>query len=393
MSGRLNRGRPDGCCGGVRPGAPGSAGRQARRRPRCAAVVVVVVALMGCGTARARDVRWGCRARRAGHAAAARAGRSRAEPHRRRGAGGVARSRRTAPGGPTTPRPPSGACRRRPGRASCRCTGRPSGPSACPGAWSPRSTARRPRSRPRRRHHGLNAFGCCAGPMQFNVTNGPPSTWRSTSSPSATATARAAIPTRRATTRRSTTTSTRSWRRARCCAIRAPRRSRRRGVVGRVRVLRARPVRGRVRQRGRGARPGLGVYGFCLNCPVDGALVAALDDAYGADARKTLLTAEEREKLEARRSARSASGAGRPGAAAGRREGAAEDARRLEALRRGPPAASARTRRRRRPRHPRRRPRRRAQPPPATEAPPPRHPRRRHLHGAQEAARLRLSVT
>ncbi len=24
---------------------------------------------------------------------------------------------------------------------------------------------------------GVNAFGCCAGPMQFNLTNGPPSTW------------------------------------------------------------------------------------------------------------------------------------------------------------------------------------------------------------------------
>jgi hypothetical protein len=24
---------------------------------------------------------------------------------------------------------------------------------------------------------GLNRFGCCAGPMQFNLTNGPPSTW------------------------------------------------------------------------------------------------------------------------------------------------------------------------------------------------------------------------
>ena len=28
-------------------------------------------------------------------------------------------------------------------------------------------------------YHGLNAFGCCAGPMQFNVTNGPVSTWKS----------------------------------------------------------------------------------------------------------------------------------------------------------------------------------------------------------------------
>ena len=27
-------------------------------------------------------------------------------------------------------------------------------------------------------YHGLNDFGCCAGPMQFNVTNGPPSTWK-----------------------------------------------------------------------------------------------------------------------------------------------------------------------------------------------------------------------
>lgn len=26
-------------------------------------------------------------------------------------------------------------------------------------------------------YHGLNPFGCCAGPMQFNVTNGPVSTW------------------------------------------------------------------------------------------------------------------------------------------------------------------------------------------------------------------------
>jgi membrane-bound lytic murein transglycosylase B len=24
---------------------------------------------------------------------------------------------------------------------------------------------------------GVNAYGCCAGPMQFNIRNGPPSTW------------------------------------------------------------------------------------------------------------------------------------------------------------------------------------------------------------------------
>ena len=27
-------------------------------------------------------------------------------------------------------------------------------------------------------HAGLNTFGCCAGPMQFNLTDGPPSTWQ-----------------------------------------------------------------------------------------------------------------------------------------------------------------------------------------------------------------------
>ena len=27
-------------------------------------------------------------------------------------------------------------------------------------------------------HTGINAAGCCAGPMQFNLTNGPPSTWQ-----------------------------------------------------------------------------------------------------------------------------------------------------------------------------------------------------------------------
>src|SRR4051794_5626940 len=25
---------------------------------------------------------------------------------------------------------------------------------------------------------GVNAFGCCAGPMQFNIKDGPPSTWQ-----------------------------------------------------------------------------------------------------------------------------------------------------------------------------------------------------------------------
>lgn len=27
-------------------------------------------------------------------------------------------------------------------------------------------------------HSGVNSYGCCAGPMQFNLTDGPPSTWQ-----------------------------------------------------------------------------------------------------------------------------------------------------------------------------------------------------------------------
>ena len=26
-------------------------------------------------------------------------------------------------------------------------------------------------------HSGVNSYGCCAGPMQFNLRDGPPSTW------------------------------------------------------------------------------------------------------------------------------------------------------------------------------------------------------------------------
>ena len=32
-------------------------------------------------------------------------------------------------------------------------------------------------------HTGVNRFGCCAGPMQFNITNGPPSTWNAYAHP------------------------------------------------------------------------------------------------------------------------------------------------------------------------------------------------------------------
>jgi hypothetical protein len=78
------------------------------------------------------------------------------------------------------------------------------------------------------------------------------------------------------------------------------------------------------------------IYGFCLNCPVDGTLVAALDDAYGADARRQLPSAEERKKLakEKRRKRRREKAARARSRAA--EKAAVEDARRLDALLRPP---------------------------------------------------------
>ena len=72
-------------------------------------------------------------------------------------------------------------------------------------------------------YHGLNAAGCCAGPFQFNLTNGPPSTWES----HRLAYRRGARPARLPApagcrTRRSMTTSTPPWPPERCCATTAP---------------------------------------------------------------------------------------------------------------------------------------------------------------------------
>ena len=59
-------------------------------------------------------------------------------------------------------------------------------------------------------YRGLNFAGCCAGPMQFNVTNGSVSTWDRFAARLPRRAAPAGLPARRRPhTRRSTTTSTR----------------------------------------------------------------------------------------------------------------------------------------------------------------------------------------
>lgn len=152
-----------------------------------------------------------------------------------------------------------------------------------------------------RTYHGLNAFGCCAGPMQFNVTNGPVSTWR-------------------------------LYRQA-FEAGRRPRRYPHRtrshpsvyddfdAIMAAASLL-----------SDSGAGPSLdfgawsaayGYYGhdlfgvtyadqvlaravawqrdgFCLNCPLDEGLVAEFEEAYGAAERRALIAAERRRKKHKR---------------------------------------------------------------------------------------------
>ena len=142
-------------------------------------------------------------------------------------------------------------------------------------------------------YHGLNAFGCCAGPMQFNVTNGPPSTWALFKN-----------------------------------AFRKGDRPRRYPHPTRHHpsiyddfdaIMAAAAL---LRDAGAGAGLDGGAWsaayayyghdsfgteyasqvvgraqtwqrdGFCLNCSEDASLVAALDDAYGVDARRVLRAAE-----------------------------------------------------------------------------------------------------
>jgi hypothetical protein len=151
-------------------------------------------------------------------------------------------------------------------------------------------------------YHGLNAFGCCAGPMQFNVKNGPPSTWalyrdsfRLGDRPR-----RYPHPTRKhpsiyddfdaimaagALLRDSgATEALDGWSWTAAYAYYGH------DLFG---VDYASQVMGRAR--------GWERDGFCLNCPLDETLVAAFDEAYGVDARRQLRAAERRDKQKKRK--------------------------------------------------------------------------------------------
>ncbi|MDQ3724165.1 MAG: hypothetical protein M3376_14135, partial [Actinomycetota bacterium] len=151
-------------------------------------------------------------------------------------------------------------------------------------------------------YRGLNAFGCCAGPMQFNVTNGPVSTWelyrqsfRRGDRPR-----RYPHPTRRhpsiyddfdaimaAGALLSDSGATEALDGGSWSAAYAYYGHDLFGIDYASQVL------GRAR--------GWERTGFCLNCPVDDTLIAEFDDSYGVDARRQLGDAERREKQEKRK--------------------------------------------------------------------------------------------
>jgi hypothetical protein len=190
-------------------------------------------------------------------------------------------------------------------------------------------------------YHGLNAFGCCAGPMQFNVRNGPPSTWKLYRQ------------------------SFRQGRRPR----RYPHRTRSHpSVYDDFDAIMA--AGALLRDGGAGAAldggawsaayayyghdlfgidyanevvaraQGWELYGFCVNCPVDAALVGVLDDVYGSDAREQLLAGERSEEAEKLRKRRAAQARKRAAERKRRREALGDAADRLDG---GPPAALPKT--------------------------------------------------
>lgn len=150
-------------------------------------------------------------------------------------------------------------------------------------------------------YHGLNAFGCCAGPMQFNVTNGPPSTWASyrESFRLAKRPRRYPHPTRHHPSIYDDFD-----------AIMAAGALLRDAGAGpaldigawsaaydyyghdRFGTHYASQVLGRA--------AGWERYGFCLNCALDGSLVAEFDESYGEQARRQLRAAERDKKDKAK---------------------------------------------------------------------------------------------
>jgi hypothetical protein len=146
-------------------------------------------------------------------------------------------------------------------------------------------------------YHGLNDFGCCAGPMQFNVTNGPVSTWklyrqafragrrpkryphRTRSHPSIYDDFDAIMA---AGSLLSDSGAGRSLDSGAWSAAYSYYGHDLFGVTYASQVL----ARAEAWRR----------YGFCANCGLDEGLVAEFDDIYGAPVRRQLIAAERRRK-------------------------------------------------------------------------------------------------
>jgi hypothetical protein len=176
-------------------------------------------------------------------------------------------------------------------------------------------------------YHGLNAFGCCAGPMQFNVRNGPVSTWELYRE-----SFREGHPPRRYPHRTRSHPSVYDD----FDAMMAAGALLRDGGAGEVLdggswsaayayyghdlfgIEYANQVLGRAQS--------WELYGFCLNCAPDDVLVGAFDDAYGRDARRQLLSAEQMKQEEESRKRRAASARRQARKRARRRERARETA-------------------------------------------------------------------
>ncbi len=154
-------------------------------------------------------------------------------------------------------------------------------------------------------YHGLNAFGCCAGPMQFNVTNGPPSTW-----------ARYRQSFRRGDRPRRYPHPTRHHPSIYddFDAIMASGALLRDsgagealdiGAWGAAYAYYGHDTFGtHYASQVLGRAAGWERHGFCLNCPDDDGLVAEFDDSYGAEARRQLRAAAGEDKKKKKKTSR-----------------------------------------------------------------------------------------
>jgi hypothetical protein len=161
-------------------------------------------------------------------------------------------------------------------------------------------------------YHGLNAYGCCAGPMQFNVKNGPVSTWKLYRQ-----SFRLGDRPRRYPHRTRKHPSVYDDFDAIMAAGALLRDSGATEELDRASWYAAYAYYGHdlfgvgYASQVMGRALGWELDGFCVNCPLNDTLVAAFDGAYGLEARRELRAADRRAKQEERKKQRSRAKAGK----------------------------------------------------------------------------------